>query len=49
MAREHYDLSGRVVLVTGAARGIGWEICRRVAARGARVALVGIEPDVLAD
>ena len=43
-----WDLSGRAVLVTGAARGIGAETARRLAARGARVALVGLEPTELA-
>jgi 3-oxoacyl-[acyl-carrier protein] reductase len=33
------DLSGRAVLVTGASRGIGAAIARRLAAAGARVAL----------
>jgi NAD(P)-dependent dehydrogenase (short-subunit alcohol dehydrogenase family) len=42
------SLSGRAVLVTGAARGIGAELARRAAARGARVALVGLEPERLA-
>ena len=41
-------LAGRSVLVTGAARGIGAELARRAAARGAHVALVGLEPDLLA-
>ncbi|MDG4831288.1 SDR family oxidoreductase [Solwaraspora sp. WMMD1047] len=41
-------LAGRVVLVTGAARGIGARTARTAAARGARVALVGLEPDRLA-
>lgn len=41
-------LDGRVVLVTGAARGIGAGVARLAAARGARVALVGLEPDRLA-
>src|SRR3954447_6212593 len=39
-----WDLTGRAVLVTGAARGIGAETARRLAARGARVALVGLGP-----
>jgi short-subunit dehydrogenase len=37
-------LHGRVVLVTGAARGIGAAVAREVAARGGRLALVGLEP-----
>ena len=46
--RRRTPLSGRSVLITGAARGIGAELARRAAARGARVALVGLEPDLLA-
>jgi NAD(P)-dependent dehydrogenase (short-subunit alcohol dehydrogenase family) len=42
------ELSGRTVLITGAARGIGAQLARVVAARGARVSLVGLEPDRLA-
>jgi NAD(P)-dependent dehydrogenase (short-subunit alcohol dehydrogenase family) len=41
-------LAGRRVLITGAARGIGAATARRLYARGARVALAGIEPDELA-
>jgi NAD(P)-dependent dehydrogenase (short-subunit alcohol dehydrogenase family) len=41
-------LRNRVVVVTGAARGIGAETARRAAARGARVSLVGLEPERLA-
>ena len=41
-------LHGKVVLVTGAARGIGAESALRLAARGARLSLVGLEPDELA-
>jgi NAD(P)-dependent dehydrogenase (short-subunit alcohol dehydrogenase family) len=37
-----------VVLVTGAARGIGAGLARNLAAKGATVALVGLEPDELA-
>jgi NAD(P)-dependent dehydrogenase (short-subunit alcohol dehydrogenase family) len=43
-----WDLAGRTVFITGAARGIGAETARRVAARGAKVALVGLEPEELA-
>lgn len=41
-------LSGKVVLITGAARGIGAETARELARRGARLALVGLEPSDLA-
>jgi NAD(P)-dependent dehydrogenase (short-subunit alcohol dehydrogenase family) len=41
-------LDGRVVVVTGAARGLGALLARRLAARGARVALLGLEPAELA-
>src|SRR5512132_190999 len=36
-----------MVLITGAARGVGAESARRLAERGARVALVGLEPEGL--
>ncbi len=41
-------LSGRVVAITGAARGIGAQTARELTQRGARVSLIGLEPDVLA-
>ncbi len=41
-------LSGKVVLITGPARGIGAETARRAAARGAHLSLVGLEPERLA-
>ncbi|MFI9720578.1 SDR family oxidoreductase [Streptomyces sp. NPDC052396] len=40
-------LAGQVVVVTGAARGVGELLARRLAARGARLALVGLEPEEL--
>jgi len=39
--RAEIDLDGRVVVITGAARGLGAEIARQAYARGAFVALVG--------
>jgi NAD(P)-dependent dehydrogenase (short-subunit alcohol dehydrogenase family) len=42
-----WDLRGKTVFITGAARGIGAETARRVAAGGANVALVGLEPEEL--
>lgn len=41
------ELAGRRVLITGAARGIGALTARRLHERGARVALLGLEPDQL--
>ncbi|MEV4467397.1 SDR family NAD(P)-dependent oxidoreductase [Micromonospora echinofusca] len=43
------SLAGRRVLVTGGARGIGAALARRLHQRGARVAVVGLEPELLAD
>lgn len=39
--------SGKVLLVTGAARGIGAGVARAYVAKGGRVALLGLEPDRL--
>jgi NAD(P)-dependent dehydrogenase (short-subunit alcohol dehydrogenase family) len=44
---DRYDVRGRTVLITGAARGIGAEAARQLSARGARVSLVGLEPERL--
>jgi NAD(P)-dependent dehydrogenase (short-subunit alcohol dehydrogenase family) len=41
-------LRGQRVLITGAARGIGAELARQLASQGARLALVGLEPDQMA-
>jgi NAD(P)-dependent dehydrogenase (short-subunit alcohol dehydrogenase family) len=41
------DLAGKTVFITGPARGIGAELARVAAARGARLALAGLEPDRL--
>lgn len=41
------NFSGSKLVITGAARGIGEKVARLAAARGARVALVGLEPDRL--
>ncbi|MCL2779367.1 MAG: SDR family oxidoreductase [Polyangiaceae bacterium] len=41
------SLKGKVVLITGAARGIGAETARVTASRGARLALLGMEPERL--
>ena len=40
-------VAAQSVLITGAAHGIGAEVARRLAARGARVSLVGLGPDEL--
>ena len=41
----NYSLGGRTVLITGPARGIGEGLALAVAKRGARLALVGLEPE----
>ena len=43
------SLAGRRVLITGAARGIGAALAERLHQRGARVALAGLEDDLLAE
>ncbi|WP_415952723.1 SDR family oxidoreductase [Streptomyces sp. KLOTTS4A1] len=40
-------LEGQVAVVTGAARGVGELLARKLSARGAKVALVGLEPELL--
>ncbi len=44
---RRYDVNGRTVFVTGAARGIGAEAARRLHGKGANVALVGLEAELL--
>ena len=47
MSSTEPTLAGRRVLITGAARGIGALTARRMHKRGAHVALLGIEPELL--
>jgi len=42
-----FDVNGRTVFITGAARGIGAATAERLHAKGANVALVGLEPERL--
>jgi NAD(P)-dependent dehydrogenase (short-subunit alcohol dehydrogenase family) len=46
-SQGYAGLAGRTVFVTGAARGIGAGAAERLHARGANVALVGLEPELL--
>ncbi|GLY14278.1 SDR family NAD(P)-dependent oxidoreductase [Kineosporia rhizophila] len=41
-------IGGKVVVITGAARGLGAALAEKLAGRGARVALLGLEPEQLA-
>ena len=41
------SLKGKTVVITGAARGIGEQVARLAAKRGARVGLIGLEPERL--
>jgi NAD(P)-dependent dehydrogenase (short-subunit alcohol dehydrogenase family) len=43
------SVAGRRILITGAARGIGAALARQLHAGGAKVALLGLEADLLAD
>ncbi|WP_189856416.1 SDR family oxidoreductase [Streptomyces poonensis] len=40
-------LDGKVAVITGAARGVGELLARKLSVRGARIALVGLEPEAL--
>ncbi len=42
-----FDLSGKTALVTGAGRGLGWEIARALGLQGATVFINGRHPDTL--
>jgi NAD(P)-dependent dehydrogenase (short-subunit alcohol dehydrogenase family) len=48
MARTPRDLSGKVVVITGAARGIGAATARAIARQGARLALGDLDGDLAA-
>ncbi|AJF65650.1 SDR family oxidoreductase [Streptomyces vietnamensis] len=41
------SLEGQVAVVTGGARGVGELLARKLSARGAKIALVGLEPEQL--
>lgn len=45
--QNRFQIAGKTVFITGAARGIGAGAAERLYARGANVALAGLEPDLL--
>lgn len=47
--RSDFSLAGRTALVTGSARGLGWEMARSLARAGARTVLNGRDAAVLDD
>jgi NAD(P)-dependent dehydrogenase (short-subunit alcohol dehydrogenase family) len=47
VSAARWDLAGRTVFITGAARGIGAESARQLSRRGANLALAGLEPERL--
>ncbi|RYX87999.1 MAG: SDR family NAD(P)-dependent oxidoreductase, partial [Bradyrhizobiaceae bacterium] len=49
MTKTDSKQTGKVVLVTGAARGIGLAVAKRFLGEGYRVALLDIEAELLAD
>jgi NAD(P)-dependent dehydrogenase (short-subunit alcohol dehydrogenase family) len=49
MSAAPHQLANRRVLITGAARGIGAALARRLHERGARVAVAGLEPELLSN
>ena len=48
-AKQHFDLTGRSALITGATRGIGFGLAAGLAQAGAKIILNGRNPEKLAE
>ena len=47
MAGGHFDLMGKIALVTGGSKGIGFAIARGLAQQGANIVIVARDPKQL--
>ncbi|HZH03304.1 MAG TPA: SDR family NAD(P)-dependent oxidoreductase, partial [Myxococcaceae bacterium] len=45
--KRRYNLTGKVVAISGGSRGLGLDLAQAFAARGARVAICGRDPQTL--